>query len=357
MSLLWITALIAMTAAICCAMTGTFLVLRRESLVGEGLGHAVLPGIVLAFLLTGDRGSPALLVGAAVTGLVMFLLVQLIERARVIPPDASLGLVFSTLFALGVLFTSQWLSGTYFHAHNIVEGSLALAPLDRLVLHGRDLGPRALWTLGTLLLLISGFLLLFQKQMELLVLDRSLAQELGLGTAWVRLLWMFLVALTSVAAFEVAGTILVVALMITPAATAALWVNGIQRTVLVAAILGAVSALLGCALAFELDVPPAPPIASLAGLFFLASLLASPRYGWGARARRSSFQTSRAEVRLLLERIAATRGVEAASSSLVLSGEERGRVEADLGWTRQHLERVLARARSAGGPRRHAGHH
>ena len=127
----WTLAIAAVTA-LACALSGTFLVLKREALVSEGLAHAVLPGIVIAYALIGDRTSPLLLVGAAAMGLVMILAVQAVRRTGVVDATASLGVVFPALFSVGVLLTSMDLAGTYFHADCIIEGNLALAPLDLL---------------------------------------------------------------------------------------------------------------------------------------------------------------------------------------------------------------------------------
>ena len=155
----WTLAIAAVTA-VACALSGSFLVLKREALVSEGLAHAVLPGIVVAFVITRDRTSPLLIVGAAAMGLLMVLLVQLVRRTRVVDDTASLGVVFPALFSIGILLASAELANTHFHADCIIDGNLALAPLDRRVRGGVDVGPKAFWAVTSVLLLVVGFLAL-----------------------------------------------------------------------------------------------------------------------------------------------------------------------------------------------------
>ncbi len=326
----WTLAIAAVTA-LACALSGSFLVLKREALVSEGLAHAVLPGIVIAFALTGDRTSPLLLVGAAAMGLVMILAVQAIRRTGVVDPTASLGVVFPALFSVGVLLTSLELAGTHFHADCIIEGNLALAPLDRLELGGRDLGPRAFWSVSAALLLVGGFVLLLFKELKLLTFDSELAASLGFRPGRVHVAWLAVVSFTVVASFEAAGSILVVALMIAPAAAAVLWVNDVRHVLCLAAVLALVSAFGGHQLGLTMDIAPAGPMATSAGALFLASLALAPR-GILMKGRTRRRVLARLEVDLVAARL---------QPGLPRDCES---VRGELGWTPRRFEAAVARA-------------
>ncbi|MGB0333323.1 MAG: metal ABC transporter permease [Planctomycetota bacterium] len=327
---LW-TLAIALVTALACALSGSFLVLKREALVSEGLAHAVLPGIVIAFVLTGDRTSPLLLVGAAAMGLAMILAVQAIRRTGVVDPTASLGVVFPALFSVGVLLSSLELAGVHFHADCIIEGNLALAPLDRLELLGRDLGPRAFWSVSTALSLVGGFVLLLFKELKLLSFDTELAASLGFRPGRVHLAWLAVVSFTIVASFEAAGSILVVALMIAPAAAAVLWVNDVRQVLALAAAIALLSAFAGHHLGLALDIAPAGPMATSAGGLFLASLALAPR-GILRQGRSHRRSLARLEVDLVAARLE--------------SGEPRDweSVRGELGWTTRRFGSAVSRA-------------
>ncbi|MEM9380876.1 MAG: metal ABC transporter permease [Planctomycetota bacterium] len=333
----WTLAIAAVTA-VACALSGSFLVLKREALVSEGLAHAVLPGIVIAFVVTRDRTSPLLIVGAAAMGLLMILLVQLIRRTKVVDDTASLGVVFPALFSLGILLASAELGNTHFHAECIIDGDLALAPLDRVELGGVDVGPKAFWAVTSVLVLLVGFLALLFKEMALLSFDEELASSLGLRPALLHVGWLALVSLTTVAAFEAAGSILVVALMIAPATAAVLWTDDVRRLLALACGFGLVSACAGYAIAFGLDVAPNGPMATSAGALFLVSFVVAPG-GLLARRRRVAVARRAMESDLVLARLAGARS------------RSRDEVASELGWSQRRLDAALERAVARGAVR------
>ncbi len=323
------TILIAALTAVTCSLCGLFLVLKREALVAEGLAHAVLPGIVLAFVLLRDRSSPLLIVSAAAMGLLMILVVQLIRRTGVVDSDASLGVVFPALFSMGILLANAELADTHFHADCIIDGNLALSSLDRLVVGGRDIGPKPFWAMLTMLTLVVTFLGFLFKEMKLMTFDSGLADTLGFRPQWLHVAWLALVSMTTVTAFETAGSVLVVALMIAPPAAAYLWTHDLRIMTVLAAGLALVSAILGFGLGYVLDIAPNGPMASMAGLVFLVSLAVAPRRGLLARS------VSHDRARRALE--------GAMLEARLLSGTSRpvGEVADELGWDRKRFDRVL----------------
>lgn len=282
--ILW-TYVIAILTAVACSLAGVLLVVKREAFVSEGLSHAVLPGIILGFLIFQDRSSPLLILFAGISGLIMVWLMHAIVRTGRVNQDAALGIVFSGMFSVGVILSSLNLKNIHFHAHCIIDGNLAFAALEPFHLGGYYLGPKAFVSmLGCTVGLIL-FLSLFYKELKLMAFDDVSSHLLGFRPKLLHVCWLAIVSIVAVAAFETAGTILVVALMIAPAAAANLLTDRLSRMLVVSGVLGGVMATVGVALSLKLEIAPAGPIASMAGLAFLVIVIAAPRKGLLAQWR------------------------------------------------------------------------
>lgn len=283
MSLEFWTLAVALVTSITCALCGSLLLVSRRAMVSEGLSHAVLPGLVLAFLVTRDYASPWLIASAAASGLLMIWLTQLLRKTGLVDDDAGLGIVFSAMFSIGVLIVSMELKNTHFHAACIIDGNLALAALDQLEVNGRDWGPRTLYVMGGLLAALLTVVILAYKEIKLSVFDAQLAKRLRLKPGLVEFVILSLISLTTVAAFEVAGSILVVALMVAPPAAAYLLTNRLSRLLVLATVTASISCFLGFYCALRMDTSPTGPIASAAGFVFLVTLAIAPKQGLVAR--------------------------------------------------------------------------
>jgi manganese/zinc/iron transport system permease protein len=267
-----------------CALVGSFLVLRKMSLLGDAISHAVLPGIVLAFLATGSRASLPMLLGAGALGLLTVALVELFNRSRRLREDASIGVVFPALFSLGVILISRYAAQVDLDLDCVLYGEIAYAPLDTLVLFGRELGPRSLWVNGSILLVVLSFVGLFYKELKVSTFDAGLAAAIGFSPVMIHYLLMSAVSVTVVGAFESVGAILVVAMLVVPPAAAYLLTDRLSHMLALAVGLGVASAVGGYGLARWLDASIAGAMALVAGLLFLAAFLFSPRHGVVARA-------------------------------------------------------------------------
>ncbi len=289
-SLLAWTHIIAILTAIACSLAGVLLVVKREAMVSEGLSHAVLPGIVLAFLIFRDRSSPFLILAAGLSGLLMVWLVQWIAKTGRVKQDAALGIVFSGMFSVGILASSLNLKEIHFHAHCIIDGNLAFAALEDCHWFGVYLGPRAFVSMLLCVAGLIGFITVFFKELKLMAFDETSSQLFGYRPRLLHTIWLAIVSIVAVAAFEVAGTILVVALMIAPAAAANLLSQRLGKMFLLSGLLGTCSAILGVVLSQQLSISPAGPIASMAGLTFLVVVFFAPRRGlisrWISTRRR-----------------------------------------------------------------------
>ncbi|MEE4270044.1 MAG: metal ABC transporter permease [Thermoanaerobaculales bacterium] len=291
---------IAIVTAVAAALPGAYLVLRRTAMVSDAISHAILPGIVVAFFLTEDLNSPLLLIAAAATGVLTVVLIEALMRSRLVPEDASIGIVFPALFSIGVILISRAASDVHLDTDAVLLGELAFAPFHRLTLAGVDLGPAALWSMGAILILNVGLILLAWKELKLATVDAGLAALLGFQPVVIHYGLMTMVSVTAVGAFDAVGSILVVALMIAPPATAYLLAERLSRVVIVAAVVAAAGAALGWAFALALDVSIAGSIAAASGLLFAAAFLMAPHRGLLAQARRRQGQRLDFAVRMLL---------------------------------------------------------
>ena len=266
-----------------CALLGTFLVLRKVAMLGDAISHAVLPGIVIAFLLTGDRSTWPMLIGAGALGLVTVFLVSVINRTGRVHEDASIGVVFPVLFSVGVILVAQYAGQVDLDIDCVLHGEIAYAPLDRLQFGDLDLGPRALWVSGGLLLaniLLVGALF---KELKITSFDPQLAAALGFAPLMMHYVLMGAVSVTVVGAFESVGAILVVAMLIVPPATAYLLTNHLSRMLFLGVGFGVSASIVGYFFARWLDCSIAGAIASAAGAQFVGAIAFAPGHGLLAR--------------------------------------------------------------------------
>ena len=277
--------LIAVLTAAACALPGVFLVLRSMAMMADAISHTVLLGIVLVFFIVQDLQSPWLLVGAAATGLVTVTLVEMLSRTRLVREDAAIGLVFPALFSLAVILISRFARGVHLDVDAVLLGELAFAPFDRALILGLDL-PKALVTMGAILLANIVFISVFYKELKLSTFDPALATALGFAPGLLHYGLMALVSITAVGAFDTVGAILVVALFITPAAAAYLLTDDLRRMLFLSVGIGVLSALSGYWLARTVDASIAGSMATMTGLVFVIVYVAAPQRGLVAQLRR-----------------------------------------------------------------------
>lgn len=326
----------AVTAA-SCALVGSFLVLRRMALLGDAISHAVLPGIAIAFLVTGHRAALPMVLGAGALGVITVALVELLHRSRRLREDASIGVVFPALFSLGVILISRRAADVDLDLECVLYGEIAYAPWDVLLWGGTSLGPQALWVNGATLLANALLVGLLYKELKITTFDPELAGALGFSPLLVHYVLMSAVSVTVVGAFESVGAILVVAMLVVPPATAHLLTDRLSVLLALAVGFGVASALGGYAVARVLDASIAGAMAAVAGALFLVVLVASPRYGLASR---------------LLGRWRQRRRLCEEMVMLHLAGSDRA-VAADtlrhrFGWGAAALERVTGRLQRTG---------
>lgn len=268
---------IACLVSIACALPGNFLVLRGIALMSDAISHAILLGIVLMFLIVQRLDSCLLLVGAAGAGLATVLCTQMLIQTKYIKKDAAIGLVFPFFFSLGVIIISLYARCVHLDTDMVLLGEIAFAPFNRFVIAGFDCGPYALWLMSAIVLLNTLFIMLFYKELALATFDEHQAYIMGFSPNFLFYALMFLTSLTAVAAFDAVGSIVVVALMITPAATAYLFAKRLKTMLLLSVLFACAASILGYAIAYVLDVSIAGSIATMTGILLLIALCIAPK--------------------------------------------------------------------------------
>ncbi|MEI7863222.1 MAG: metal ABC transporter permease [Planctomycetota bacterium] len=279
---LWAIATAAVVAA-GCAVVGTLLVVRRMSLLGDAISHAVLPGIVVAVLLGGRPGGLLVLVGAVVAALLTVWLTQLLHEGVGMSEDAGAGVVFTTLFALGVVLITLAASRIDLDPSCVLYGILELVPFDTLLLGGVEV-PRAFLTAGLVFLCLLGGVTLLWKEFLSSAFDPAAAAAAGLPVAGLTMGLLGATALATVAGFEAVGAILVVAMLVVPAAAAELLVQRLHLVMGLAIALGVLGGIVGYLAAWRFNTSAAGMIAVVLGMEYALAVLLAPGHGILARA-------------------------------------------------------------------------
>ncbi len=261
-----------------CAILGCYLVLRRMSMLGDAISHSVLPGLALSFILTGSISGWGMAVGAAALGVLTAFLTQAIAKLADVPEDSSMGVVFTSLFALGVILITRVASQADLDPGCVLYGLIEFTPLDTIPVFGLEV-PRAFQTLIPALVITLGFVGLFWKELKIVSFDPALASAMGYRVGLIHYLLMAMVAGVTVSSFESVGSILVIAMLIVPAATANMLTDRLAGMMLWSTAVAVLSAVFGYALAARWNTSVAGMMAVVAGGLFALAVFAAPRHG------------------------------------------------------------------------------
>ncbi|MCC7408984.1 MAG: metal ABC transporter permease [Phycisphaeraceae bacterium] len=284
----WIIAA-GVLCAMSCALVGNFLVLRKMSMMGDAISHAVLPGIAAAFLISQSRDSVWMFLGAAIVGVLTAVLTQGIHKLGRVDESAAMGVVFTSLFALGLVMIVRAADKIDLDPSCVLYGSLEATPGDLWSI-GPWLIPRAVVILAAVFLANLTLVAVFFKELRLTSFDPALADSLGISTSAMQYLLMTLTAVTTVASFESVGSIIVIAMLIVPPATAYLLTDRLGVMVLLSLVIAVLSGVLGHLSAVSLprwfgyaDTSTTGMMAATAGLLFATAVVFSPSQGLVAR--------------------------------------------------------------------------
>ena len=260
-------------AAVVCAVLSCWLVLIGWSLMGDAVAHAVLPGVVLAYLV----GAP-FAIGALVFGLLAVLLIGIVRDTSRVKEDAAIGIVFTSLFALGIVLVSVVPSQIDL-GHIVFGNILGVSPTDLVQIA----------VIGAIALAL---LIVKRRDLTLFAFDPAHAHSIGLSPRRLSALLLGLLALTAVVGLQIVGVVLVVALLIIPGATARLLTDRIQRMLVIAPLIAAFSSLVGVAASYYLDVASGGAVVVVNAIVFFAVYLLHPTRGLAARIRRPASATA-----------------------------------------------------------------
>jgi manganese/zinc/iron transport system permease protein len=279
------TAWIILTASLVgltCGIIGVFLILRKTAMMADAISHTVLLGIVVAYLVTGELSGTAMLVGGILAGVLTAFLVQWLHSLDV-QHDASMGIVFTTLFAIGVILISTSVGNVHLDVQHALMGEITFVPFNMITLPIIGEIPQATALLLFVLATVIFFLVAFYKEWKITSFDPALAASLGIPVLFMHYLFMGLVSVTTVASFDAVGAIMVVAMLITPAASAYLWTDKLIVMILLSGMFGVLSAIGGYYIAVWIDTSISGSMAFATGLVFLVSFIFSPKHGMIAK--------------------------------------------------------------------------
>lgn len=270
MSTEWaIRALVASSmVGLMCGVLGCFIVLRNMSLIGDALSHAVLPGIFFAFLIVG-YSTIGFFIGSTVAGLVAAIAISWIQQNVKTKNDAAIGIIFTAMFSIGVMGIS-WLNqseGVHLDLKDFLFGNvLGISNEDIYLTFGI-----ALYTIICVIL--------FYRQLFITTFQPTIAETMGISAKAIHYFLMLLLSFVIVASLRTVGVILVVAMLITPAATALLLSSRLKRVIIISACIGVFSSVLGFVCSVIFDTTPGPAMTLCATLFYFIAVLLSPSQG------------------------------------------------------------------------------
>jgi manganese/zinc/iron transport system permease protein len=276
---MWRGMLASALAAVPLAVLGVFLYLRRMSLLADALAHVALPGIVIAFLISGSLEGPVMLAGAAVVGLLAAFAIEALSKRPNVRSDAAIGIVFTVFFAAGVILVSTQVHDAHIDTQCVLFGNV-LAISDR-----------ALWMLGTVAPVIVLGVIACYRWLAVSSFDATMAASIGVPVTLVHYGLMTAVSVTTVASFEAVGAILAIALMVVPAATAHILADRLPAMILVAVAHALASSVVGMYVSIWIDASTAGAIVVVGGAFYAAAFLFAPRHGvitkaWQGRSKQ-----------------------------------------------------------------------
>lgn len=328
--------LIAVIVAVACSLPGVFLVLRKMSMMADAITHTILLGIVIAFFVTKSLTSPLLIVGAAIMGVFTVFLTETLNRTRLVSEDSAIGVVFPLLFSIAIIIISKYAGSVHLDIDSVLLGELAYAPFDRLILFGRDLGPKSVYSMGTILILNLTFIIVFFKELKIATFDAALAATLGFSPFLIHYGLMTLVSVTAVGAFESVGSILVIAFMIGPPITAHLLTDNLKMMIILSALIGSVNGILGYQMAAYLDVSIAGSMAVMTGVIFLIVFMVAPQKGLLTIVRRRKNQKFEFAGKTLLFHVCNHEGEEDERIELGINT-----IQEHINWDKAFLKKIL----------------
>lgn len=269
-----LTLITALLIAWSCSLLGCFLVLRKVVMVGDAISHSVLPGIVIAYLVSSNFNSVFMLIGAAIFGVFTTVIIDFFHKKLKLQEDASIGITFTWLFALGVILISVFTDGNAdLDQDCVLFGELGTTFLDKIIYNGRLYGTRSSMMILPVFIVIVLYVRFGFKGLQLLSFHEEFAKSKGINVSFWHYSFMALVSITTVMSFESVGAILVVGLLVIPPATSYLLVDRLVPMLWLSCGVSTISCLLGYYASIYFDVSISSMIVVVAGVLFVLVLI------------------------------------------------------------------------------------
>lgn len=268
----------AIMVGITCGILGCFFVLRNMSLIGDALSHAILPGLVVAFMIMG-YSTIGFFIGSTIAGMITAVMITWISQNVQTKADASIGIVFTFMFALGIIGISRV---SRVHA----DGGDTSPHIDmEHFLFGNLLGVETtdLYLTAAVMIYVIISIYLFYRYLFVATFQEVIAETMGISVTSLHYFLMLLLSFTVVASLQTVGLILVVAMLITPASTALLLSDNLKTVIVLSGVIGAVTGIIGMSLAIVLDAPPGPELVVVVSVMFFLAAMFSPKKGYVSR--------------------------------------------------------------------------
>lgn len=327
---------VLLITAVACAVLSPFLVLRKLSMVSDAISHSVLLGIVIAFFIVKDVGSPFLIVGAATFGVITVFAVELLSGTGLVKNDDAVGIVFPMFFALAVVLITKFARNVHLDTDVVLMGEVIIAPLNRIEFMGIDL-PKAFVQMGILLVINLLFVIIFFKELKVTTFDRGFATLAGFSSAALFYALMTLSSFTAVTAFDAVGAILVVSFLITPGAAAYLISKDLKVMIAISVGYAVINSIIGYVFSLLMNVSMSGMTAAAAGVTFLLTFLFN-REGLITAIFIRLQRKSELKLGLFLNHIGNHSGKKGESEELGL-----GSIKNHLKWKQAEVDKIAGR--------------
>ena len=267
-----VVAIGTMLLAMATGIVGTISILKGQSLIGDAVGHASLPGIILAFMISGRKSSLILMLGAIVAGIVAFLLIQIISEGSKIEADTAMAVILSAMFGMGMVLKS------YIQGNQKIQGASQSGLASYIFGQAAYILREDVYIILTVSIISLALFILFYKEIKVYVFDMVYAYTIGINSRLTSLLIMIITMILIAAGLKAVGAILISSMLITPAVTGLQWSNSYEKVLVIAAVTGAVSAFLGTFISSGVKgFSTGPSIILIMSVIALFSVLFAPR--------------------------------------------------------------------------------
>ena len=267
-----VVAIGTMLLAMATGIVGTISILKGQSLIGDAVGHASLPGIILAFMISGRKSSLILMLGAIVAGIVAFLLIQIISEGSKIEADTAMAVILSAMFGMGMVLKS------YIQGNQKIQGASQSGLASYIFGQAAYILREDVYIILAVSVISLALFILFYKEIKVYVFDMVYAYTIGINSRLTSLLIMIITMILIAAGLKAVGAILISSMLITPAVTGLQWSKSYEKVLMIAAVTGAVSAFLGTFISSAIKgFSTGPSIILIMSVIALFSVLFAPR--------------------------------------------------------------------------------